>query len=419
MIIPSIDISAGTTVQLVGGEDQALDAGDPIAVMRRLSLAGEVAVVDIDAARGEGSNAGVIRELCKLGPVRVGGGIRDVETAVSWLDAGAERVIVGTAAEPEFLARLPRERVIVALDSRDGHVVTHGWRRSSNKTLLDEIARLRDVCSGFLVTFVEREGRLAGTDLERARAAVAAAGGTEVTVAGGITSIEEIRSLDEMGADAQVGMALYTGQMSLAEAVTAPLRSDRGDGLWPTVVVDEDGVALGLAYSSMESLTQAMDTGQGVYQSRSRGLWVKGETSGASQRLLGVDVDCDRDTLRFTVRQNEGFCHRGTRTCWGEDHGLSRLERRLEEIAISGAPGNTSKLLQDPLLLADKIEEEAKELSEATDNQEVVAEAADLLYFLLVRMVAAGVSLQDVMRELDGREKRVSRRPMVSKGLTR
>lgn len=413
MIVPSIDIVGGTTVQLVGGEDRALDAGDPMKVLERFSVVGEVAVVDIDAARGDGENGDVIRRLCARSPIRVGGGIRSVERARAWLDAGAEKVIIGTAAEEGLLAELPPERVIVALDARHREVVTHGWRQSSGRDLLDSIERFKDLCGGFLVTFVEREGRMEGTDLDLAHDVVVAAGEARVTIAGGITSPAEIAELDRIGADAQVGMALYTGRMSLAEAVAAPLTSDRPDGLWPTVVVDEAGTALGLAFSDSASLAQAIETGRGVYHSRRRGLWVKGETSGATQELLAVDVDCDRDVLRFAVRQVDGFCHTGTRTCWGDDGGLGRLERRLAEIARSRPAGsNTVRLLEDPALLRAKLLEEAGEL--AAPDADVAAEAADLMYFLLARLVAAGVSLNSVEEILDRRERSIIRRPMTA-----
>ncbi|MEX1125541.1 MAG: phosphoribosyl-ATP diphosphatase [Acidimicrobiia bacterium] len=415
MIIPSIDISGGQAVQLVGGETLALEAGDPLPIMDRFSLVGEVAVIDIDAARGEGHNRELIAELCKRGRARVGGGIRDLETANRWLDLGAEKIIIGTAATPEFLSTLPRHRVIVALDSRDGDVVSHGWRQSTGGALLDRITELRGLCDGFLVTFVEREGRLGGTDLDQASEVVAAAGETRVTIAGGITTVEEIAALDRLGADAQVGMALYTGAISLADAVTAPLVSERADGLWPTVVADETGMALGLTWSSFESVRQAVETRRGIYQSRSRGLWVKGETSGAVQELLQVDADCDRDTLRFTVRQHgPGFCHTGDRTCWGSDHGLRRLQRRILD-PEKDPDSNTRKLLHDPTLLAAKIREEADELAEAADREQVVAEAADLLYFLLVKTAASGVFLDEVESELDRRERSVTRRPMTAK----
>lgn len=413
MIVPSIDIVDGTTVQLVGGEEKVLEAGDPSAVLDRFSVVGEVAVVDIDAARGEGDNSGIIAELCRQAPIRVGGGIRTADQVVEWLDRGAAKVMVGTAASDELLAQVPADRVMVALDARHGEVLTHGWRQGSGRQLIQSIERFRDRCAGLLVTFVEREGRMTGTDHELATAVVSAAGDTRVTIAGGISSSEEIAELDRMGADAQVGMALYTGRLPLAEAFAAPLASDRPDGLWPTVVVDGAGVALGLAWSDLESLERAIETRSGVYRSRKRGLWIKGESSGRTQELISVDVDCDRDALRFVVRQRDGFCHTGARSCWGEDSGLRRLERRLAAIAVERPEGsNTVRLLERPDLLVAKLVEEADELGE--ESADVAAEAADLMYFTLVRMVQAGVSLEEVERVLDLRERRVSRRPMTA-----
>ncbi|MFV2038877.1 MAG: HisA/HisF-related TIM barrel protein, partial [Acidimicrobiales bacterium] len=100
MIVPSIDISGGDAVQLVGGEALAINAGDPRPLLEQFSVVGEVAVIDIDAARGESDNADLISELCQRHPIRVGGGIRDLETATQWLDRGAEKIIIGTAARP-------------------------------------------------------------------------------------------------------------------------------------------------------------------------------------------------------------------------------------------------------------------------------------------------------------------------------
>lgn len=415
MIIPSIDLVGGNAVQLVGGERQAIDAGDPLDILDRFSRVGEVAVVDIDAARGEGDNSELIAEMCRRARVRVGGGIRAAEQALRWLDAGAEKVVIGTAATPEFLGRLPSDRVVVALDSRDGEVLTHGWRVGAGRSLFDDLERLRGLCGGFLVTFVEREGRLGGTDLERAARVVEAADGASVTIAGGVTTADEVAELDRIGADAQVGMALYTGQLDLAEATAATLTSDRPDGLWPTVVVDEHGAALGLAWSDQDSLREALDSGRGAYRSRTRGLWVKGETSGATQELLEVSIDCDRDALLFRVRQEKGFCHLETRTCWGEDGSLGRLARRLGQIREERPEGsNTVKLFDQPDLLAAKLAEEAAELASAETRAEAAHETADLIYFALVKAAAAGATLEDVASELSRRELRVSRRPMKS-----
>jgi phosphoribosyl-ATP pyrophosphohydrolase len=412
MIVPSIDIMDGQAVQLVGGERKALEAGDPRPLAERFGRVGEVAVIDLDAALGRGSNAELIRELLGLARCRVGGGIRDAETARAWLDAGAEKVILGTAAEPQVLERLPSERVIAALDARQGEVVVEGWTRATGARVEERIVALRELVSGFLVTFVESEGRMAGIDLERAEAIAELAGGARVTAAGGITRAREIAALDALGIDAQVGMALYTKRLELVDAFAAPLL-EQGDGPWPTVVADERGVALGLCWSSRESLREALATGRGVYWSRKRGLWIKGQTSGATQELLRVDLDCDRDALRATVRQAEpGFCHLETRTCWGQDGGLGALARRLARRAREAPEGSyTRRLLDHPELLRAKLVEEAGEVADAGTPAEVAEEAADVLYFGLVALARAGVELGDVEAVLDRRARRITRRP--------
>ncbi len=412
MIIPSIDLMDGQAVQLIGGEKRAIDAGDPLPIAERFSLAGEIAVIDLDAALGQGENEALIRELVGRYPCRVGGGIRDLRAAVRWLDAGATQIILGTAATPELLRELPQKRLIAALDTKGGEVVVEGWRKGTGAAVLDRIAELKDLVGGFLVTFVEREGRMQGIDMDQVKAVIEAAGKTKVTVAGGVATTEEIAEIDRLGADVQVGMALYSGKIDLADAIAAPLKSDRPDGLWATVVVDELGRALGLVYSDLESVREAVKRRRGVYHSRSRGLWIKGETSGDVQLLKRIDLDCDRDAMRFVVEQQGiGFCHEGCWTCWGEDWGLARLIRRLEARVMEAPPGSyTKRLLDDPSLLAAKLVEEATELAEAQTGEQATHEAADLLYFALTALVRNGRSLAAVEQTLDWRERQLTRR---------
>lgn len=417
MVIPSIDLMSGQTVQLVGGKDKALDAGDPVPIARQFAMAGEMALIDLDAAIGSGSNAELVSKVIGVARCRVGGGVRDYATAAKWLDAGAAKVIIGTAARAELLKQLPRERVIAALDAYDGEIVVKGWREKTGLKVADRMAELRELVGGFLVTFVEREGRMVGIDLAEVERLVKASGDARLTVAGGVATAEEIGAIDALGADAQVGMGLYTGRFDLAGAIAAPLKSDRPDGLWPTVVCDERGTALGLAYSNLESLREAVKTRSGVYHSRTRGLWRKGATSGATQELLRIDLDCDRDTLRFTVRQRgDGFCHTGTATCWGEGVGLDALMRTLAERKASAPVGSyTARLFGDRTLLASKLSEEAKELAAELDPATarvggVASEAADVIYFTAVALASAGVPLAEVERELDRRSLKISRR---------
>ncbi len=413
MIIPSIDIQGGQTVQLVGGDKRALAAGDPTPWARRFGRVGLTAVIDLDAAMGRGDNSALIEPLLDLAPCCVGGGIRDLDTARRWLDRGAARIVIGTAATPELLSQLPRDRVVVALDARQDEVLSHGWQQGTGNTVTDRMQALSGLAGWYLVTNVAREGRLGGVDLEQARTLAEVAGDTRLIIAGGVADTREIAILDALGIDAQVGMALYTDRFHEADAVAACLRSDRDDGLWPTIVQEASGTVLGLTWSSSESLREALTSGRGVYQSRRRGLWIKGDTSGNGQELLRVDLDCDRDCLRFTVhQQGDGFCHTGETTCFGPAAGLSALEARLSDRQREAPAGSyTGRLLADPKLLAAKLVEEAAELAAADTRPEVIHEAADLLYFTLTAMTRAGVTLDEVGRELDRRNLTLTRRP--------
>ena len=420
MIIPSIDLQNAHAVQLERGRELKIDAGDPRPLATKFGRIGEIAVIDLDAAIGTGSNERTITDLLDIAPCRVGGGIRDTDTAIKWLDRGAQKVILGTAAKPEILKELPRERVIAALDAEHGEVVTHGWRTKSGAKLEDKIEELAEFVGGFLITFVENEGTMTGLDTARAAALKERCKDAQLTVAGGVKETAEIAALDALGIDAQIGMALYSGAFTLADALHACLKSDRDDALIPTVITDEHNRALSLAYSSKESLNAALEEGRGVYHSRKRGVWRKGETSGDTQDLIAVRSDCDRDTLLFRVKQNgRGACHTGDRTCFGTepavDNGLPRLARKLANPETRAAPGSyTARLFEEDGLLASKLAEESKELNEAVaqgNTTDITHEAADVLFFTLATLAKAGVPLEQVEKHLDQRALKVTRRP--------
>ncbi|KAL5120413.1 trifunctional histidinol dehydrogenase [Pleosporales sp. CAS-2024a] len=200
--------------------------------------------------------------------------------------------------------------------------------------------------------------------------------------------------------------------ISVAKLVMANATSDRPDGLYTTLVTDERGIALGLVYSSEESVAESLRTGRGVYQSRKRGLWYKGESSGDVQELVSMSFDCDNDCLQFVVKQKgRGFCHLATPTCFGDYRGLSKLQNTLQSRKESAPQGSyTARLFNDEQLLRAKILEEATELCDATTKEHIAFEAADLFYFALTKCVAAGVSLEDVERNLDAKSIKVKRR---------
>lgn len=200
--------------------------------------------------------------------------------------------------------------------------------------------------------------------------------------------------------------------IAVSEFLFFVLTTDRNDGLYTTLVTDSQNHSLGLVYSSKESINEAIKTQSGVYQSRKRGLWYKGATSGATQKLLKLDTDCDGDCLSFVVEQSGvGFCHLNTDSCFGDLNGLSKLEQTLKSRKESAPAGSyTARLFSDSKLLSAKIKEEADELIEADTKAEVAWEAADLFYFALAKCVSEGVSLDDIEKNLDLKHLKVTRR---------
>jgi phosphoribosyl-ATP pyrophosphohydrolase len=408
MLIPSIDLVRGQAVQLRQGRELELVADEsPHDLARRFGRVGEIAVIDLDAARGTGDNLSLIEELCALAPCRVGGGIRDAERGRRLLRAGARRLIIGTAAEPAFLEEFPAARLMAAVDARHGRVVDHGWERELDESPLERARRLEPYVGGFLYTVVEREGTQGGVDIGRVQD-LARAVGKPVTAAGGVRDVSEIQALDRLGVDAQVGMALYRGAIRLGDALAAVVDFGKDDGRAATVVQDaRDGRVLVVAHSTRETLVESVETGRVVLHSRRRGRWRKGDESGHTQQLVRVEVDCDRDALLFHVEPAGPACHRGTASCFGDrPFSLAQLEQVIAERAGAGDGSYTARLLTDGVTRRAKIIEEAHELLDADSFAAIRWEAADLLYHVLVDLAARAVPLRAVIGELASRRRR-------------
>lgn len=214
------------------------------------------------------------------------------------------------------------------------------------------------------------------------------------------------------------------GKISISFTFVNTLVTDRQDGLFTTLITSPapQYTALGIVYSSKESIFAAIDEKVGVYQSRKRTheLWYKGKTSGATQKLLQVSKDCDSDVVKFVVenRKGYGFCHKTSKyTCFGDDlqssgHGLSKLDATLQDRFENAPEGSyTKRLFNDESLLVAKLKEELDELIDAKGNKNEVAwEAADLLYFVMCWCTKNGVKLSDVEKNLDVKSFKVTRR---------
>ena len=231
MLIPSIDLKAGKVVQLVQGEKVAIESNDLDGWIERFARFPAIQLIDLDAALGTGTNDELVRHVSTRLPCRVGGGIRSVGRAEDVLAAGAKAVIVGSAffdvrrgtdggsvIKFDFAEALRDavglDKIVAAVDAKEGRVVIHGWRTPLAITSVQAVKALDPYCGEFLYTHVDKEGLMQGTDMDAIRV-LRDATARKVTAAGGITTREEINALHEMGVDAVVGMAIYTGSLAL------------------------------------------------------------------------------------------------------------------------------------------------------------------------------------------------------------
>jgi phosphoribosyl-ATP pyrophosphohydrolase/phosphoribosyl-AMP cyclohydrolase len=422
MVIASIDIQGGQAVQLRQGAELALKRDDCAALAREFDRYGEVAVIDLDAAMGRGSNLAVIKPLLRIAECRVGGGIRSAAEAAELVSLGAKKIIVGSAAfrteggfapNGAFLEALAntigRERLVVAVDARNGEIVVDGWKTPTGLKLLETAKLVERYAGELLFTCVEREGMLGGSDIDAVKG-LRAAVSCLVTAAGGVSTIEEIEALAAAGCDVQLGMALYTGKVGLAAAFAASLNWKKAaDGLLPLIAQSPDGQVLMTGFADREALLETFGRGKVCFHSRTRGkLWMKGESSGNTMELLRLRADCDRDALLAVVEAGGPVCHTGAWSCFetGRRYTLQYLQELIDgRLRDTPAGSYTASLTGERVRR--KVMEEAYEVCTAKTHDEFVWEAADLFYHAAVLLSQENVRIDEVLDELDRRHKRV------------
>jgi len=436
MVIASIDIQNNKVVQLKQGEELILQRDNALELAAEFDKYGEIAVIDLDAAMGKGSNLEMIKPLLRKAECRVGGGIKTPEQAKELVSLGARKIIVGSnafrdpakkgagAAGGEFAVnknfleamskKIGRERLIVAVDARSGVIVVDGWKTSTGLDLIEAAKAVEPFASELLFTCVEREGTMTGINLDQVRK-LREAVGCQITVAGGVSTLEEIDQIAKLGCDVQLGMALYTGKINLADALITFLNWKKGQvkeneplSLLPVIVQTPDGQVIMTGFTDETALSETFKRGNVCFHSRTRNkLWMKGENSGNILKFIKLRTDCDRDALLVTAQPAGPVCHTGAWSCFSNnrDYSLEFLQDIITERFKNPAPGSYTATLDDELV-REKVQEEAKELCEAKNRDEVIWEAADLLYFSTVLMTRAGVTVQEVLNELDRRHKK-------------
>jgi phosphoribosylformimino-5-aminoimidazole carboxamide ribotide isomerase len=231
MLIPSIDLMGGKIVQLVQGERKALEFEDFEEWIDRFSSFRLIQLIDLDAAIGTGHNRDLVREFANRLPCQVGGGVRSIQTAEQMLSSGARRVILGSSlirnGQPdvvfakELADTVGPEKLVFAIDSKEGRVAIRGWRHLTAITPREMIAALDSWCSAFLYTHIDSEGLMQGIPIDTV-SDLRASTSKQLIVAGGIASSEQIDQLDALRIDAVVGMAIYTGRLKLSGSASRP-----------------------------------------------------------------------------------------------------------------------------------------------------------------------------------------------------
>lgn len=430
MVISSIDLKDGHVVQLKNGRDLVLQRDDADNLINEFNFYGEVAVIDLDAAmgnvdaKGNTVNTNLLKSLLRKGNVRTGGGIRTVKRARELISLGAEKVIIGSSAwnknpssndsvlNTEFLEELVqavgKQRIIISVDAINGKIAVKGWTETIDVSLIEGAKQAEQYCNELLFTCVEKEGCMQGTNIDMAQE-LRNAVKCRVVVAGGVSTESEIEQLEKMDCDVQLGMALYTNKVSLKDSFIRCLDWKKTDGMIPVIAQSEHGEVLMMGYANHEAFKKTFDTKKLTFWSRTRNtLWTKGETSGHFLEVKKLRADCDRDTVLATVVPHGGVCHTGSFNCFSseadEKSSMERLYGTIAERFANPKPGSYTATL-DSKRVREKIEEEAEELCEADGKDEVIWEAADLLYFVSVLMYKEGVNWNDIYSELDRRHK--------------
>ena len=430
MVIASIDLKNGHVVQLKNGKELMLQRDDADSLIADFNKYGEVAVIDLDAAlgnldeKGNTVNTPLLKSLLRHGNVRTGGGIKTVKRAKELISLGAEKVIIGSMAwktnpvagesvmNEEFLnelaAAIGKDRIIISVDAINGKIAVKGWTESLDITLVEGAKQAEKYCSELLFTCVEKEGCMQGTNMDYVNA-LRQAVSCRVVAAGGVSSVEEISALQKINCDVQLGMALYTGKVNLKDAFISCLDFNKVP-LIPVIAQSVNGQVLMEGYANAEAFEKTFDSGKLTFWSRAhQKLWTKGETSGNFLEVVKLRADCDRDTVLATVIPHGPACHTGSWTCFGSDpmeaSSMGRLYNIIADRFANPKPGSYTATLNEKRV-REKVEEEAEELCEAEGKDEVIWEAADLMYFVNVLLYKEGVTWQDVYDELDKRHKK-------------
>lgn len=421
--IPTLDISKGKAVLVRHGNVYKI-LGDPMEKAKFIAINEHFQVIDIDAAKGEGDNKALIKEITKKYPCYVGGGIRTYQGAVDFLNSSARRVIISTAISAELISKIPKDRLIVAFDVNEKNAVYKQGRKGiMDKNLFQLLDEYASHIEMITITFHQAEGTCNGIPEEQVREIkkylMDHDYNIKLVVAGGIATIDEVGRLIDLGVVPQFGSGFWNGKFTLGDVYQCICEKVlklkhieyNNEPLIPTIVQSIDGQNLGLVFSKPDTVKLSADARVATFFSRdTSGLWIKGATSGNFHRISAIHYCCDGSSLRFIVDScNNKFCHTGAESCFGYNDPARASLRSIQSLIRSKVDSDDEKsytraLLKDGFKIQSKVLEEAQELVCAKTHEDIAHESADLIYFMMMLLQQRKIDIEDVERELNKRK---------------
>ena len=341
----------------------------------------------------------LLKKICSVAECYLMMNSPNFETIKSVLQMGVKKVII-PEKEVKNIGQNISKKVIIARITLQKMSLLNSNLTKLKEELEEIINRVNSYCSGFLIDYDDDINNDKGTLLEIIKI-ISSFNQNSITFLDPDSKIT--KELERNDVNPLISTKDILEEKEMIKIFLSVLDFQKPKGLIPTIVQDEHNQILMLAFSSQDSLTQALVQKRGIYYSRSRkSIWIKGETSGNYQTLYRARYDCDRDSLLFIVSQSGDACHLQRYSCFGnKEFRLSDLYEIIQNRILNPVANSyTSNISKDERLIIEKIREESNEVINYTDDNNLVWEIADLFYFILVLMAKKGIKLQDILNEL-------------------
>ena len=428
-VIVTMDLYDGKPVLVKSGQVYTTHSDESyLKAMEKISIFSDILVVDLNGAMNLPSeestksvNRKIVKELAQKYYVHSGGGLRTIEDVQDVLESSARRVVVSSACvstacvssasmtQKGLLEKIPKERLIIELSvNENNEVLIHGRKTNTKISIFEKLIELSDLgVEAVSVTFHCSEGHLNGLPRKQIGEMMLKVPRniSKVIIAGGISSLDDLRflwSFDRV--IPQLGSAIWTNRLSIGDVFNDMINYDN-EGKIPAIVQDIHGRVKGQVYVNAEAVKKMSEERVLYRYSRcSRSVTKKGETSGNVQYVQKMSLDCDSDSILITVDASLPFCHTGNYSCFSLQTVVkANISTLTEHIKDKMTTNSYSGIMQqNPGLALSKLMEEFWEIVTAYDDTQI-NECSDLLVHLLMYMNGKGISIEDILNELNAR----------------